>query len=222
MIQAIIRPKRETKRTVQIRQAIKRALRRGGFLNVPTIVTKVGKDLGQGEDEPTCSLTSGVLRVLKLMKQEGTVTNIMTNPSGAKWETRMWRIRKPDEPATPMDRLYPSPFKVGDRFVYNNQHGSCELEAVTASMPVNTIWVKNAPAECIITMDICEQIGLITDQVRLQAAIESLDRVAFIRHDTTRTAGFVKVVALHYTNPKPAKDVIAADMAAGRNGACMG
>ncbi len=117
-------------------------------------------------------------------------------------------------------KRYPSPFIIGDRFHFTNKHGTVTLEAVTESQPVNTIYLKDAPTSCRISWDELEQIALITDQVRLQPVCGDNLKArcsAFIRHDTTSTAGWVKVVELKYNTDRLARDVIASDLASGRN-----
>lgn len=121
-------------------------------------------------------------------------------------------------------KLYPCPFNVGDRRSFANKHGTCTLEVVSAASPVSDKYSHNAPAECLIDFDTIEQIGLITDQVRLQpvgdwvgiCTNKAKPEGAFVLHDTTKTCGWVKVVELKYTNPVPAKDQIDADMRGAR------
>ncbi len=115
---------------------------------------------------------------------------------------------------------YPSPFAPGDRFTFSNKHGSCVLEAVTAPQPVRGVRLVDVPPTCLITWDKMEQIALITDQVMLQPVCGrdlKTKCCAFIRHATTDTAGWVRVVSLKYLTPTPARKQIAADMDAGRN-----
>ena len=117
-------------------------------------------------------------------------------------------------------KLYPSPFSIGDRFEFSNKHGNVTLEAVAASQPVKAFRREDAPPECLLTWDEIEQIALITDQVRLQPLLgpDMVNKAnAFIRHDTTSSAGWVKVVTLNYTGKKSAQDQIEADMNGGRN-----
>lgn len=117
-------------------------------------------------------------------------------------------------------KLYPSPFTIGDQFTFSNKHGSVTLEAVAESQPVKAFRRSDAPPECLLTWDEIEQIALITDQVRLQPLVgpDLVNKAqAFIRHDTTSSAGWVKVVELNYTGKLSAQDQIEADMRGGRN-----
>lgn len=118
-------------------------------------------------------------------------------------------------------RLYPSPFVKGDRFTFENKHGRCVLEAVEDPRPVRSILLAQCPLEDRMTWDELEQIALITDQVRLQPLLGGFSRAdgkcAFVRHATTSTAAFVKVVELSYVNKTPAHEQIARDLAGGRN-----
>lgn len=115
---------------------------------------------------------------------------------------------------------YPAPFAIGDQFRFVNRHGDVTLEAVTDAQPIREIRLADAPKICLISWGDLEKIALITDQVRLQPVCgPSLKgrNSAFIRHATTDTAGWVRVVKLTYATRTPAKDQIAADLAAGRN-----
>ena len=117
-------------------------------------------------------------------------------------------------------RLYPSPFQPGDRFAFANKHGSVTLEAIEAPRPVREIYLKDLPDEYRITWDDIEKIALITDQVRLQV-VPGRDLktkcCGVIRHDTTHTAAWCKVVELNYVTETPAREQIRHDLDHGRN-----
>lgn len=126
--------------------------------------------------------------------------------------------------------LYPSPFKAGDRFTFENQHGRCVLEALTDPQPIRGLdVVTHLPKEHWITFDQIEQIALITDQVRLQPFVPWMDLKklgldfntdpigGYLRHATGSTCACCKVIELAYTNKTSAKDQIADDLFHGRN-----
>ena len=116
--------------------------------------------------------------------------------------------------------LYPSPFQAGDRFSFKNKHGSVTLEALNAPRPVREIYLRDLPNEHRITWDDIEKIALITDQVRIQL-IPGRDlksaSCGVIRHDTTHSAAFCRVVELSYTTATPAREQIQYDLDHGRN-----
>lgn len=118
-------------------------------------------------------------------------------------------------------KQYPSPFKIGDQFTFENKFGKVVLEAIEEPRPVSSIFVKQVPIEHRLTWNEVEQIALISDQIRLQPLLLSNDLVekscGFIRHATTSTAGICKVVSLTYTGEMSAKHQINDDMNRGRN-----
>lgn len=118
-----------------------------------------------------------------------------------------------------MKKLYPSPFSAGERFHFENKHGQVILEAVTQPQAISSIRLINAPKECLMSWDEMGQIALITDQERLQpvCGFPLRKRVAFIRHETASSAGWVKVVQLNYICNISAKEQIERDLQAGRN-----
>ena len=117
-------------------------------------------------------------------------------------------------------RLYPSPFQSGDRFAFKNKHGGLVLEAIEAPRPVREIYLKDLPAEHQVTWDDIEKIALITDQVRIQLILGRDLKSAccgVVRHDTTHSAAFCRVVELDYVTATPARDQIQHDLDHGRN-----
>ena len=113
-------------------------------------------------------------------------------------------------------KQYPSPFKIGDQFTFENKFG--KVEAIEEPRPVSSIFVKQVPIEHRLTWNEVEQIALISDQIRLQPLLGLVEKsCGVIRHATTSTAGICKAVSLTYTGEMSAKHQINQDMIHGRN-----
>ena len=97
---------------------------------------------------------------------------------------------------------------------YQNRYGNLTLGLVSEFRPVSTFNSRDVPDEYKITMEVAEQIALITDNRGIQLCVEFIDnrltgRMFIIVHESKSSAALAKIDAMTYTGPNAEQEIAA-------------
>ena len=96
---------------------------------------------------------------------------------------------------------------------FQNEYGTLVVEPITGVMNVRDIYGKDVPDEFKFSLEVAEQIALITENKHVQTALtneprrENCHRGYLCLHTSSSTAFVVKIVTLEYVGPNAMEEI---------------
>jgi hypothetical protein len=95
------------------------------------------------------------------------------------------------------------------RTVYENNYGRLVVRPITDTVPVNTIRLANIPVEARFSLEVAEQVVLITENRHTQIVVRDVnENVALVVHESPSTCWVAQIESLDYTGDIVARDAI--------------